>query len=120
LGRPPVITACLAAIIATHLAFLFAPAGWRTPALALTGMLISGASVLTVLLAQELRPRARATAAGVVQGLGYTVAAVGTWLVGVLADAWGPTSAMSTLALVAALGALAAWALRRSQPLNTA
>lgn len=112
LGRSPVIAACLAGSVGTHLAFLFAPIPWRVLALPLTGMLLPGASTLAVLLAQEMRPEARATAAGVVQGLGYTVAALGTWLLGVLADAWGPISALSTLALVAAFGAVMALALR--------
>lgn len=112
LGRSPVIAACLAGSVGTHLAFLFAPLPWRLLALALTGMLLPGAAILAVLLAQEMRPEARATAAGVVQGLGYTGAALGTWLVGALADAWGPVSALSTLAPVAASGALMALALR--------
>lgn len=113
LGRSPVIMACLAGSAVTHLVFLFAPISWRVLALALTGMLVPGASTLTVLLAQEIRPEARATAAGVVQGLGYTGAALGTWLIGALADAWGPVHALSTLAPVAAFGAFMALALQR-------
>ncbi len=117
-GRPPIMAACLAGSVLASLSFLFAPLPWRGPTLAITGILVAGAATLAVLFAQELQPGSPATAAGVVQGLGYTLAALGTWVLGALADRWGPIQALSTLAIVAALGALAALALTRARRFN--
>jgi len=108
----PAVAAMLLAA-ASFVALLVAPLSWQWVLAALLGLAQGAAFALAILLIM-LRAGDSETAArlsGMAQGVGYTMAAAGPLLVGVLHDRNGGWSGAGWLFAVAGLGAAAAGAL---------
>lgn len=82
--------------------------GFAFPAAALAGMAVVGGYTSTVVLAQRMLPRRETFAAGMTLGFAMGVGGLSVALLGALADAAGPETALLTSGALAALAVPAA------------
>ena len=87
--------------------FLYIPAGdpWRFALLLLTGFFAGMPHSVLVIIAQSLIPGRRAFASGLILGLMFFSGAIGSFLLGILADEVGLATALSALIVLPIIAA---------------
>ena len=114
-GRPVVLVGVLGAIIPLFL-YLPAPDPWRFILLLIAGFFAGMPHSILVLSAQALLPGRRAFASGLTLGLMFFSGAVGSLLVGIIADQVGLAEALQGLTILLIIAAVAAFFLPRREP----
>jgi FSR family fosmidomycin resistance protein-like MFS transporter len=105
IGRKTVITLGTSLILVSYLLLLNSAGAWTWVFLALGGFSMNSFNPVTVLMAQDLFPRNRGMAGGMVMGLGWSIGGLVVSLVGAMADriGLGATLTRITFLLVPAL-----------------
>lgn len=108
IGGKPVITVSMVAAVLP--VFFYIPAGdvWRFPVLLLAGFFGGMPHSIVILQAQALLPDRRALASGLALGFMFLSGALGSYAVGVVADAVGLATTLQWLGLLMLVGAGAA------------
>jgi FSR family fosmidomycin resistance protein-like MFS transporter len=106
-GRVPIIVASLAVLGPLHWLMLHTTGIMQIAAIALIGVMIGATFPVTILMAQEIWPRATGLASSLVMGLGWLPAGIGSWVVGLIADRSSLTTGLATLILVPLVGVTA-------------
>ncbi len=102
IGRKTVITLGATLILASYLLLLYSSGVWTWVLLALGGFAMNSFNPVTVVMAQDLFPESRATAGGMVMGLGWSVGALVVSLVGAMADRIGLRMTLTWITLLLA------------------
>jgi MFS transporter, FSR family, fosmidomycin resistance protein len=98
-GRWPILVGCLGAILPLY-SYIPAADPWRFLLLLLAGFFMGMPHSILVLEAQGLMPGRRALASGLILGFMFFGGAVGTYLVGLIADRIGLALALQYLAVL--------------------
>jgi len=116
--RPAILIGVLGAIIPL---FLYIPAGepWRFVLLLLAGFFAGMPHSVLVISAQALLPGRRAFASGLTLGLMFFSGAVGSFIVGLVADQAGLIDALQGLVILLIVAAAGTVLLPRSTPDTT-
>lgn len=85
------------------------PLGWVYPLIALMGFILQSGFSVSVVYAQELMPGKVGTASGLITGLAFGMGALGSVVLGNLADAHGLTYVMTACSVLPLIGILAVW-----------
>ncbi len=104
LGRVPVMYGSLILMILAQLVYFSAAGPLQTLAGVLVGIGIGLSFPITLLLAQDAWPNAIGLASALIMGIGWIPFGVGSWVVGLIADASSLEAAMQTLIWVPAIG----------------
>ncbi len=118
--RPPILLGMFGAILPL---LLYIPAGdpWRFILLPLSGFFAGMPHSVLVIAAQGLIPGRRAFASGLILGLMFFSGAVGTYLLGIVADEIGLKTALQALVLLPIIAIMATLLLpRQEEPLKEA
>jgi len=107
-GRIPIVIVTLGLLGPAHYWFLHTAGGLQLVIAGAMGVLIGSTFPVTIALAQEVLPRTVGLASALVLGLGWLPAGLGSWLIGLLADRFTLTDALTTLVMVPVLGVIAA------------
>lgn len=115
--RPAILTGMLGAIIPLY---FYIPAGdpWRFVLLLLTGFFAGMPHSVLVISAQSLLPGRRAFASGLILGLMFFSGAIGSIVVGAIADQVGLTQALQATVLLPVTAAVAALFLPARNPIS--
>jgi len=100
IGRKTVITLGVSLILVSYLLLLYSSGIWTWVLLALGGFAMNSFNPVTVVMAQDLFPESRATAGGMVMGLGWSVGALVVSLFGVVADRIGLRMTLTWITLL--------------------
>jgi FSR family fosmidomycin resistance protein-like MFS transporter len=73
----------------------------------LIGVMIGATFPVTILMAQEIWPRATGLASSLVMGVGWLPAGIGSWVVGLIADRSSLSAGLTTLIFVPLVGVTA-------------
>ena len=107
-GSVPVIVVSLGLLGPLHWLMLHTTGGTQLLCIGLTGVMIGASFPVTILMAQEIWPRATGLASSLVMGLGWLPAGIGSWVVGLIADRSSLTIGLTTLIFVPLVGVTAA------------
>ncbi len=113
-GKWPVLLGLVGGILP---AYFYIPAGdpWRLPLLVLTGFFVGMPHSVLVLLVQSLLPQRQALASGLALGFMFTSGAVGSYLLGVIADRIGLGTTLQQAAFLLVVAGLATLFLPRDR-----
>lgn len=115
-GRRLLVSSSLVAV-APVLLFLPYTEGFTAFLLTALGGLASGLSFSVILvLAQTLLPGGKGMASGLTLGFMFASGAIGNVINGWIADNWGLTLSLQSVALVALCGAMCAWIIPATRP----
>lgn len=92
------------AVLLPHL-----PLGWVYPAIAVMGLVLQSGFSVSVVYAQELMPGKVGTASGLITGLAFGMGALGSVVLGNMADAHGMENVMMLASFLPLFGILAFW-----------
>ena len=106
-GRVPIIVGSMLLTGPLHWLVLHTTGAAQIAAIGLTGVTIGASFPVTILIAQEIWPRATGLAGSLVMGLGWLPAGIGAWVVGLIADRSSLTTGLTTLIFVPLLGVAA-------------
>jgi FSR family fosmidomycin resistance protein-like MFS transporter len=117
-GKPVILGAMLGAVLPVY---FYIPAGdfWRFPLLLLAGFFGGMPHSIVVLRVQNLLPERRALASGLTLGFMFFGGAVGSYVLGVVADSVGLDRALQGSALLMLLAFAATLLLPRRRPAQT-
>jgi FSR family fosmidomycin resistance protein-like MFS transporter len=107
MGSVPVIVASLGLLGPLHWLVLHTTGGVQLLCIGLTGVMIGATFPVTILMAQEIWPRATGLASSLVMGVGWLPAGIGSWVVGHIADRSSLTTGLTTLIFVPLAGVTA-------------
>ena len=108
IGRVPVVLLSFAVATPVIWFLLHTQGAVQVLCIVLAGIMIGATYPVTILMAQEAWPRAIGLASSLAIGFGWLPGGIGAWSVGVLADRYSLTGALSTLAVAPIFGLLAA------------
>jgi FSR family fosmidomycin resistance protein-like MFS transporter len=110
-GRIPVLLVSLAGLGPATWLFLHAAGAGQVASAGLIGLMVGASFPVTILMAQEAWPQGPGLASALAIGVGWLPAGIGSWAVGMLADATTLGNALGGLVYVPAVGVAAAVAL---------
>ncbi|RIX53224.1 MFS transporter [Paenibacillus nanensis] len=87
----------------------YLPLEWVYPAIAVMGLILQSGFSVSVVYAQELMPGKVGTASGLITGLAFGMGALGSVVLGNLADAHSMSFVMSLASYLPLIGILALW-----------
>lgn len=105
-GRVRVVA--LSLILATPglLGILLTSNQWTPLFMIVVGMALGSSSSVTLVMAQEILPRSMGVVSGLILGLAFVTGGIGAMVTGILADHYGLATAIDSLVIVPACGAL--------------
>jgi FSR family fosmidomycin resistance protein-like MFS transporter len=107
-GRIPIVLMSFLAMIPVLWFLLHTRGVAQVPLIILAGVTIGATFPVTILMAQEAWPRAVGLASSLAIGFGWLPGGLGAWSVGVVADRYSLTLALTTLMFAPLVGLLAA------------
>lgn len=99
-GRKTAITFGLLGILPSYLLILRTSGIWTWIMLVIAGFMMSSFNPVTVVMAQDLFPDNRGTAAGIIMGLGWSIGGFLVSLVGAAADRYGLVTTLQCVSLL--------------------
>ena len=106
-GRVPIILVSLILLGPLQWLMLNTTGVMQLASMSLMGVMIGATYPVTILMAQEIWPRATGLAGSLVMGLGWLPAGIGSWVVGLVADRSSLTTGLNTLIVVPLVGVTA-------------
>lgn len=119
-GRRSVIIGSLVLTLPALWLFAEFPGPWGFVTGAMVGALAASTTPLLLVMSQQLMRGRAGVASGLILGLGFIAGAVGTPVLGAVADAYGMQNAIRTLLLVVAVTIAIAWLLPTEGQMRTA
>ena len=107
-GRLPIVLLSFALAVPILWLLLHTRGPLQVLCISLAGIAIGATFPVTILMAQEAWPRAVGLASSLAIGLGWLPGGIGAWLVGILADRYSLTFALTTLIAAPLIGLVAA------------
>jgi FSR family fosmidomycin resistance protein-like MFS transporter len=108
-GRRTVILGAIVLTVPAIWAFAEFPGPWAFGTATFVGFLAASTGPLLLVMAQQLMTGRAGVASGLILGLGFVAAAIGTPIFGAVADAFGMQNAVRTQIIVVVLSFAAAW-----------
>jgi FSR family fosmidomycin resistance protein-like MFS transporter len=106
-GRVPIIVVSLGLLGPLHWLMLQTTGTVQLLCIGLIGVMIGATFPVTILMAQEIWPRATGLASSLVMGVGWLPAGIGSWVVGLIADRSSLSAGLTTLIFVPLVGVTA-------------